>query len=563
MDSTAAATLTKKPQSTGVKETVESILVAFILAFIFRAFVVEAFVIPTGSMAPTLMGAHMQFDCPDCKYHWKVNYSAAQQGDDMIVPSRAVTREGVSRVFTIFCPNCGYRLPRTNPADPDNVATAPPIQFGDRILVLKYLYLFADPARWDVVVFKSPSEPDVHHYTQNYIKRLVGKPNESVMLVDGDVYIGQQNAPLDQYQIQTKALHAQEALWRIVYDNDYQPAGAGQPRVVLDKSGNVARTEPTWQQPWVEQTGGSGWNTGSNLPGQRRFTFNNPAGGSTLTFQPVANSTNHPLTNWLGYNVTMSQFHGRAPDDSYLWGPFDTPVQVSDLKLRCFYQRQAGQGPLRLSLSKNDFVFTAEILPDRIRLLRQKDGGGEEELSQAPWSAPARQTKIEFMNVDYRVALRIDDAEVLATTPQQYQPDLPTLLAAYQTRKAAQSAKISITAAAQTATLEHVSLWRDVYYTNESEPGAAKIVWGTPDMPIHLGPDEFFVLGDNSSSSLDARYWSYPIELPNEDLEVQSGRVPARFMLGKAFFVYWPAGHRLSPINAGIVPNVGEMRFIR
>ena len=44
------------PSDGSVKETIESILVAFILAFIFRAFVVEAFVIPTGSMGPTLMG---------------------------------------------------------------------------------------------------------------------------------------------------------------------------------------------------------------------------------------------------------------------------------------------------------------------------------------------------------------------------------------------------------------------------------------------------------------------------------------------------------------------------
>ena len=55
-----------KSTSGNIKETVESILVAFILAFIFRAFIVEAFVIPTGSMAPTLMGAHMQFTCSHC-----------------------------------------------------------------------------------------------------------------------------------------------------------------------------------------------------------------------------------------------------------------------------------------------------------------------------------------------------------------------------------------------------------------------------------------------------------------------------------------------------------------
>src|SRR5579872_6591204 len=74
-----------------VKETIESILVAFILAFIFRAFVVEAFVIPTGSMAPTLMGAHMSFVCPDCGYSFDVNFpgsrrKAGEEADDTEVP---------------------------------------------------------------------------------------------------------------------------------------------------------------------------------------------------------------------------------------------------------------------------------------------------------------------------------------------------------------------------------------------------------------------------------------------------------------------------------------------
>src|SRR5690349_6484536 len=66
----------------GVKDTIESIL----LAFIFRAFVVEAFVIPTGSMAPTLLGAHMRYKCADCGYEFTVNYSTASDGDDINIP---------------------------------------------------------------------------------------------------------------------------------------------------------------------------------------------------------------------------------------------------------------------------------------------------------------------------------------------------------------------------------------------------------------------------------------------------------------------------------------------
>jgi signal peptidase I len=50
-----------------VRETIESIAVAVVLAFLFRAFVAEAFVIPTGSMAPTLQGRHMDVVCEKCQ----------------------------------------------------------------------------------------------------------------------------------------------------------------------------------------------------------------------------------------------------------------------------------------------------------------------------------------------------------------------------------------------------------------------------------------------------------------------------------------------------------------
>src|SRR6476620_5169111 len=74
-----------KPRDEGsIKETIEQILVAFILAFVFRAVVVEAFVIPAGSMAPTLLGAHMRFTCDDCGYAFTVNYAGRNEGDDII-----------------------------------------------------------------------------------------------------------------------------------------------------------------------------------------------------------------------------------------------------------------------------------------------------------------------------------------------------------------------------------------------------------------------------------------------------------------------------------------------
>src|SRR5262245_20393197 len=69
-------TLESKPAAKtlaeNVKDTLESIVVAFILAFIFRAFIVEAFVIPTGSMAVTLYGNQITKTCSTCGFEYAV-----------------------------------------------------------------------------------------------------------------------------------------------------------------------------------------------------------------------------------------------------------------------------------------------------------------------------------------------------------------------------------------------------------------------------------------------------------------------------------------------------------
>src|SRR5436305_662862 len=89
----------------GVKETIESLLIAFMLAFVFRAFVVEAFVIPTGSMATTLLGAHMRYTCKECGYQFEAEFRSPGNGDDIEIPSRATGRS-----FGIYCPNCRYKV---------------------------------------------------------------------------------------------------------------------------------------------------------------------------------------------------------------------------------------------------------------------------------------------------------------------------------------------------------------------------------------------------------------------------------------------------------------------
>ena len=561
----AAAAAAEAGHEGSVKETIESILVAFILAFIFRAFVVEAFVIPTGSMAPTLLGAHMRFACTDCEYRWEVNYSGVSVGDDVEIPAEALVavpvtvdgqtrRQVVPKVFGVVCPNCGYQVPKVlGKAEAANDATAPPVHYGDRILVLKYAYLLQDPRRWDVIVFKSPDPiENVPRFSTNYIKRLVGLPNEHLFILDGDIYSypwpggvrpDQEPAPAD-YRIRRKDAVAQSVLWRIVYDNDYLPH------------------RDAWRQPWSDKAAGaagSGWRL-EDAAGRpsRRFTFDNASGGGWIGFDRSAIVNTDPLTDWLAYDVTKTQQGGgQRADTSNLFEYRTRGINpVGDLKLACSYERRSGDGPLRLELSKIDQIFTAEIRPGRVRLLRRRDTPGAEdaEVASAP-RGPAAGTgpvRVEFMNVDYRVSLKLDGDEVIA---HEYEPDVRALLAA----DTQPFPRVRIGAASQSCRLSHVGLWRDIYYMNRSE---GTILWGTPDRPVALGAGEFFVLGDNALISGDARYWKEPIDLDAEGLKVAAGRVPERFLLGKAFFVYWPAGYRPFDRSPGLVPNFGDMRFI-
>src|SRR5438128_447375 len=158
------AATTPPPEKENIKETIESILVAFILAFVFRAFVVEAFVIPSGSMAPTLLGAHMRYRCEECGYEFDVNYPSERSDDENIsIPNKTGPRMVNVRghlqekpiSLSMHCPNCGLKVALVK-SDPYDSATNSPVHYGDRILVLKYLYEIQAPKRWDVVVFKTP-----------------------------------------------------------------------------------------------------------------------------------------------------------------------------------------------------------------------------------------------------------------------------------------------------------------------------------------------------------------------------------------------------------------------
>src|SRR5437763_828523 len=54
------------------REIVETVVFVIVLVLLLKTFVAEAFVIPTGSMAPTLYGNHLDVPCPKCGWNFAV-----------------------------------------------------------------------------------------------------------------------------------------------------------------------------------------------------------------------------------------------------------------------------------------------------------------------------------------------------------------------------------------------------------------------------------------------------------------------------------------------------------
>jgi len=61
---------------------------------------------------------------------------------------------------------------------------------------------------------------------------------------------------------------------------------------------------------------------------------------------------------------------------------------------------------------------------------------------------------------------------------------------------------------------------RGIYYYNKPNT-----VYGDEGKVIKVPKNSYFVLGDNSASSRDSRYWGF---------------VPKKYLVGKAFIIYWP-----------------------
>ena len=78
----------------------------------------------------------------------------------------------------------------------DGSSMFPTLTDGDQLIVEQFSYYFHDPERFDIVVFPISTEDD-------YIKRIIGLPGETVQIVNGQVYINGNLLTEDRYGAET------------------------------------------------------------------------------------------------------------------------------------------------------------------------------------------------------------------------------------------------------------------------------------------------------------------------------------------------------------------------
>ncbi|HVA47130.1 MAG TPA: S26 family signal peptidase [Pirellulales bacterium] len=144
--------------------SVPLVLVNTALTTATRVLFAEGFIVPTGAMAPTIIGAHAKRACANCGCGFNVSLSAwVARHNNAAEPRR-------EEIIT-NCPNCRERHVVDVKAETIR---------GDRILCDKT----TPTERWSLAVFVNPRDRD-----ENYVKRVVGLPGEAVGITGGEVFI--------------------------------------------------------------------------------------------------------------------------------------------------------------------------------------------------------------------------------------------------------------------------------------------------------------------------------------------------------------------------------------
>lgn len=621
----------------GARDGVEAIVIAFILAFLFRTFEAEAFVIPTGSMAPGLMGAHHDLTCEECGYRYQVNTSendekavrelmsyvarlqadadaASRKGNRALADDYAGQIADAHEDFTNrrtvegTCPICRYTM-NFEQGDANKSYS------GDRLIVTKFPYEFGQPKRFDVAVFKFPLGP-----SENYIKRIVGLPNENIRIFHGDLFTSPAGGA-QEMEIARKPDDKLLAIAQIVHDNDYVVRPDDSPDPLL-AAGWPAR----WHGgAWGDQDGAlsfsrgeSGWQAGES---GRSFTFtakdSATDGNAWLRYQHIVPSTEawaafekskqlppesavprrpQLITDFYAYNtnLTLNDVRNRNRAEPELKRAAGLGLHwVGDLMLECelnVKQVDGDAGAVTLELVEGSTVdaqgarvpcrFQCQINLTSGEATLTALGVPGNDWSESPRSAATSirgpgDYELRFTNFDDQLQLWVDGSRVQFNAPTTYSFASPDPNRRNNRPTEADLAPAGLQVQNATVTVDHLRIKRDIYYIATRGISGSVLEDYQENEVLVVSPSEATQRATMSTPS----FWGQFDKL--EQVEFTTGPddflalgdnsphsadsrlwgnepfVPRRLLIGEALFIYWPHSWFFP------VPNVKDMGFVR
>jgi signal peptidase I len=547
----------------GVRETIESIVVAVMLALMFRAYEAEAFVIPTGSMAPTLEGRHLDTVCDKCGYEYLTGASSEN-------PER---KSGF--VFETTCPICRYEQPHDRNLDSFFKSNEDSFN-GDRILVSKFAYDFSEPKRWDVIVFKFPGNPK-----QNYIKRLIGLPGETVKIINGDIYVKRGDGS---FEIARKPPKKLSVMMQLVDDTRY-----------IAPELQKAKWPSRWQQ-WTESPDARAWKIDAEAAqfsieatasqdawlGYRHLVPRSSEWGQIEKGElpqraQEQNFQGELITDYYAYNDAQSVSSAGQMRNSFMKTQNLGVNWVGDLAVEAKIKVKSDNGQVGFDLVEAGVHFTCWIdLSTGIATVSSSDkeisfGPAHSATSTATTGMKGAGTyRVRFANADNELTLWINEKVVQFDKPLTYERDSVAVPVWNGNNDPADAQPVNIGARKAALEVSDLRVLRDLYYVqvgklddnmrprfNPRRLAENPELWSDPqqiaawedamrgaNLEYPLETDQFMPLGDNSPESSDARMWT-------------THYVQRDMLTGKALFVYWP--HAWRPFW----PNFKRMGFIR